>query len=161
MTAAESCEEMLEIIRGLVADWTTASKVLIDRSLWRSMGSFIVVQSLSHVWLWDSMDWSIPGFPIFHYLPEFAQVHGHWVHDANNLILCLPLLLLPSIFPCIRVLSQHHGFSAGSSKSHNLVHVLSTSWLSSWLSCSYDAGSYRRHHTEGRINVTKIVTQGT
>ena len=28
------------------------------------------------------MDCSIPGFPVFHYLPEFAQTHVHWVDDA-------------------------------------------------------------------------------
>ena len=28
------------------------------------------------------MDCSIPGFPAFHYLPEFAQTHVHWVDDA-------------------------------------------------------------------------------
>ena len=28
------------------------------------------------------MDCSTPGLPISHYLPEFAQVHTHWVGDA-------------------------------------------------------------------------------
>ena len=32
--------------------------------------------------LWDPMDSSIPGFPVLHYLPEFAQTHVHWVGDA-------------------------------------------------------------------------------
>ena len=27
------------------------------------------------------MDYSTPGFPVFHYLPEFAQTHAHWVSD--------------------------------------------------------------------------------
>ena len=37
-------------------------------------------------------------------LPEFAQTHVHWVGDAiHHLILCHPFLLLPSIFPSIRV----------------------------------------------------------
>ena len=30
----------------------------------------------------DPMDCSMPGFPVLHYLPEFAQVHIHWVGDA-------------------------------------------------------------------------------
>ena len=30
----------------------------------------------------SSMDCSMPGFPVFHYLPEFAQTHVHWVSDA-------------------------------------------------------------------------------
>ena len=28
------------------------------------------------------MDCSMPGFPVIHYLPEFAQIHVHWVGDA-------------------------------------------------------------------------------
>ena len=28
------------------------------------------------------MDFSTPGFPVLHYLPEFAQTHVHWVDDA-------------------------------------------------------------------------------
>ena len=32
-------------------------------------------------------------------LLEFAQFHVHWVYEATYLILCCPLLLLPSIFP--------------------------------------------------------------
>ena len=28
------------------------------------------------------MDWSTPGFPLPHYLPDFAQTHVHWVGDA-------------------------------------------------------------------------------
>ena len=43
-----------------------------------------VVQSLSCIWLCDPMDCSIPGSPVPHYLPEFVQVHVHWVSDARN-----------------------------------------------------------------------------
>ena len=42
----------------------------------------IVVQLLSHVWLCNPMDWSMPGFPVLHYLPEFAQTPVHLVGDA-------------------------------------------------------------------------------
>ena len=31
--------------------------------------------------LCDPMDYSTPGFPVLHYLPEFAQTHVHWVSD--------------------------------------------------------------------------------
>ena len=51
-------------------------------------------------------DYSTPGFPALHYLPEFAQIHVHWVvMPSNHLILCCPLLL-HSIFPSIRVFSN-------------------------------------------------------
>ena len=32
--------------------------------------------------LHDPMDWNTSGFPGLHYLPEFSQIHVHWVHDA-------------------------------------------------------------------------------
>ena len=57
--------------------------------------------------LCDSMDCYTPGSSVLPYLPEFAQIHVHWVSDAiNHFILCGPLLLLSSIFPSIRVFSN-------------------------------------------------------
>ena len=44
--------------------------------------SFVVVQSLSRVQLYDPMDCSLPGFPVPHHLKELAQTHVHWVSDA-------------------------------------------------------------------------------
>ena len=32
--------------------------------------------------LWNTMDCSIPGFPVLPCLPEFDQTHVHWVNDA-------------------------------------------------------------------------------
>ena len=53
------------------------------------------------------MDCSTPGFPVHHQLPEFAQTHVNLVGDVvQSSILCHPLLLLPSIFPSIRVFSN-------------------------------------------------------
>ena len=53
------------------------------------------------------MDYSTPGFPVFHGLVEFAQTHVHWVSDAIRPSHPLSsLLLLPSIFPSIRVFSN-------------------------------------------------------
>ena len=50
------------------------------------------------------MDCSIPGFPILHHLPEFAQTYIHWVADAIQPSHTLsPFHLLPSIFCRIRV----------------------------------------------------------
>ena len=57
--------------------------------------------------LCNPMDWSTPGFPVHHQLPEFTQTHLCWsVMPSNHLILCHPLLLLPSFFPSIRVFSN-------------------------------------------------------
>ena len=50
---------------------------------------------------------SMPHFPGHHQLPESTQTHVHWVvMPFNHLNLCCPLLLLPSIFPSIRVFSN-------------------------------------------------------
>ena len=32
--------------------------------------------------LCDPMDWSMPGSSVLQYLPEFAQIHVHWISDA-------------------------------------------------------------------------------
>ena len=50
---------------------------------WLLEKSIAVVQSLRHVWLFVT-PWthSTPGFPVLHYLPEFAEAHIHWVGDA-------------------------------------------------------------------------------
>ena len=60
--------------------------------------------------LCDPMNCSMPAFHILHYHPEPAQTHVHWVGDAiqpsHPLLLFRPLLLLPSIFPIIRVFSN-------------------------------------------------------
>ena len=53
------------------------------------------------------MDCSTPGFPVPHHLPELAQAHVHWVGDAiQPSCPLLSLLLLPSIFPSIKVFSN-------------------------------------------------------
>ena len=57
--------------------------------------------------LYDPMNSSSPGFPVFHYLPGFAQTHSiESLMPSNHLILCCPLLLLPSIFPSTGVFSS-------------------------------------------------------
>jgi len=50
---------------------------------------------------------STPGSSVLHCLLEFAQIHVHESEMlSNHLILYCPLLLLPSIFPSIRVISN-------------------------------------------------------
>ena len=65
--------------------------------------------------LCNPRDCSTSGFPILHYLPEFAQTHVHWVCDAILFILCRPLLLLSSVFPSIRVFSNESVLDGGQS----------------------------------------------
>ena len=34
--------------------------------------------------LCDPMDWSMPGFPVLHHLPEFAQTHVHYPFQTTQ-----------------------------------------------------------------------------
>ena len=54
--------------------------------------------------LCNPMDCSTSGFPVLHYLPEFAQAHVHWISDA---IQSSRPLLSPS--PPVFYLSQRQG----------------------------------------------------
>ena len=62
----------------------------------------VVIQSLSHAQLCDSMHYSTSGFLVPHYLPEFPQVHVHWVGDAIQ-----PSHPLPPASPFAFSLAQH------------------------------------------------------
>ena len=55
------------------------------------------------------MNRSMPGLPVHHLLLEFSLprlMSIELVMPSSHLILCCPLLLLPSIFPSIRVFSN-------------------------------------------------------
>ena len=80
--------------------------------------------NLSELWTWydgcccsvaqslcDPMDYSTPGFPILHYLPEFAQTHVHRVGDASQ-----PSHPLSSPSPPALHLSQHQSLFLVSNK---------------------------------------------
>ena len=57
--------------------------------------------------LCDPLQYSKLGLPVHQQLPEFTQTHVHEsVMPSNHLILCHPLLLLPSIIPSIMVFSN-------------------------------------------------------
>ena len=79
-----------------------------QRCLWPNAQNLSSVRSLSRIWLWDPMDCSTPGFPVHHQLQEFSQTLVYQVGDAiQPSHPLLSLLLLPSIFPSIRVFSKH------------------------------------------------------
>ena len=57
--------------------------------------------------LCDPMDCSTPGFPVLHHLQSLLQLISiESVMPSNHLILCCPLILLPLIFPSIKVFSK-------------------------------------------------------
>ena len=65
----------------------------------------LVAQSCST--LCDPMDYRMPGFPVHHQLLKPAQIHVHRVGDAtqpSHPVICP--LLLPSVFPSIKVFSK-------------------------------------------------------
>ena len=78
--------------------------------------------------LYDPMDSSMPGFPVYHQLPELTQTHVHWVGDAIQ-----PSHPLSSPFLPAFNLSQHQSFqmsqlfasggqSIGASASSSVLH---------------------------------------
>ena len=55
----------------------------------------------------DPGDYTTPGFPVLHHLWSLLKLmHIESMRASNHLVLCHPLLLLPSIFPSIRVFSN-------------------------------------------------------
>ena len=67
----------------------------------------------------DPMDCSMPGLPVHHQLPKFAQIQVHWVSDA---IQPSHPLLSPSLH--VLNLSQHLGLFKWVTSSHQVAKVL-------------------------------------
>ena len=94
--------------------------------LLRTMMTFLKVQfssvAQSCPTLCDPMDYSTPGLPVHHQLPEFTQTHVHGVSDAIQ-----PSHLLSSPFPPALNLSSIRVFSNES--------VLHIKWPKYWSFC--------------------------
>ena len=86
------------------------------------LGPFVITQLLSHVWLCHLSDCCMPGFPVLHYLPEFAQVHVHCISDAIQ-----PSHPLSPPSPALNP-SQHQGLFQWVSSSHQLAKYWSYSF---------------------------------
>ena len=100
------------------------------------------------------MNCSTPGLPVHHQLPESIVL----MMPSNHLILCRPLLLLPSIFPIIRVFSnesalrirwlKYWSFSFNISPSNE--HPGLISFRIDWLDLLADQGTLKsllQHHS--------------
>ena len=106
------------------------------------------------------MNHSTPGLPIHYQLPESTPkpMSIELVMPSNHLILCRPLLLLPSIFPSIRVFSdestlcirwpKHWSFSFNISPSNEHPGLISfrMDWLESPLQTK-GCSSLLQHHS--------------
>ena len=77
---------------------------------------FVVVQCPV---LWHPTDFGMPGSSVFHHLPEFTQIHVHWISDAIQ-----PSHPLSSPSPPAFNLSQHQGLSQRVDSSHQVAKVL-------------------------------------
>ena len=75
-----------------------------------ALGSNVVIQSLSHVQLsetpWTAAHQASLSFTISRSLLKPMSFESESVMPSNHLILCRPLLLLPSIFPSIKVFAN-------------------------------------------------------
>ena len=67
----------------------------------------------------DCIDYNTLGFPVHHQLPEFTQVHVHWVGDAIQ-----PSHPLSSLSPPAFNLPQYQGLFHWVSSSHQVAKVL-------------------------------------
>ena len=83
----------------------------------------LVVQSLSHVWICDTVDCSMSGFPGFHHLWEFVQIPVHWVRDAIQ-----PFHPLSSPSPPAFNCPQHQGLFYWVGSSHQGAKLMEL-WL--------------------------------
>ena len=70
--------------------------------------------------LHDPMDCSTPGFPVLHYLPEFPQIHVHWIRDT--VVQPSHSLSLPS--PSALSLSQQQNLFQRVCSSYQVANVL-------------------------------------
>ena len=69
--------------------------------------------------LCDPMDCSTPGFPVLHYLLEFAQTHGHYISDAIQLSVSSSVIPFSSCLQSFPVLGSFES-------------ILQLRWLKYW-----------------------------
>ena len=125
-----------------------------------STSAVVVVESLSHVWLfvtpWTATCQASLSFTIFWSLLKLMSIET--VMPSNHLILCHPLLFLPSIFPSIRVFSDESvlcirwpkywsfSFSISSSNEYSGLISFRTGWFD-LLTVQGILKSLLRHHS--------------
>ena len=107
--------------------------------------------------LCDPRDCSVPCFPVFHCLPQlFKLTSVESVMPSNCLILCHPLLLLPSVFPSIRVFSTSGGESIGASVSASslLMNIQKLISFRICSSCQFPLCKYSHYYQFQAANMT-------
>ena len=102
---------------------------------------FVVIQSVSHVWLFAT-PWTVAfqaslSFTVSQSFLRLISIE--LVMPSNHLVFCCPLLLLPSMFPCIRVVSselallirwpKYYSFSSSTSNGHSGLISFRMDWF--------------------------------
>jgi len=118
----DSMDVSLSELRELVMDreaWRAAihgvTKSRTRLSDWSDLMYQFSSVALSCPALCDPIDCSMPGFPVHHQLPELAQIHVHWVSDANE-----PSHPLSSLSPTAVNPFQHQSLFAWIDSSHEV-----------------------------------------
>ena len=104
--------DVSKIGKYLVHSWPSMDNFFFFSGREGFVPQFSSVQSLSRVWLfatpWAAACQSSLSIINSQSLPKLMSIES--VMPSNHLILCCPLLLLPSIFPSIRVFSNESAF---------------------------------------------------
>ena len=103
------------VFQARILEWAAISFSIIECELVLFCFCSVVKSCLS---LCDPVVCSMPGFPVLHHLPEFAQTHVHSVGDAIQ-----PSHLLSPSSPALN-LSQHQDLFHWVSSLHHVVKVL-------------------------------------
>ena len=88
---------------------------LCNEDIFDALVNFVVVQSLSHVWLFAT-PWTAACQASLFFIISWSLLKLMFIESVmpfNHLILCHPLLLLPFVFPSIRVFSMSQLFKSG------------------------------------------------
>ena len=122
--------------------WIFRVYFLEDWLVWFLLLQFSSVTQLCPT-LSHPMDCSVPGFPVLHHLPEFAQTHVHWVSDAIQA--SYPLFVIPfssflQSFPAsgsflVTQLFASGGQSIGALASASVLPMSIRSWFPLGLIC--------------------------
>ena len=121
--------------------WFMGSQRYTDRAqLYNLLSVQFSSVAQSCLTLCDPMNHSTPGLPVHHRfwsLPKLMSIE--LVIPSNHLIFCCPLLLLPSIFPSIRVFSnelallikwpKYWSFSFSPSNEYSVLISFRTDWF--------------------------------
>ena len=109
--------------------WTHVSCIgrwiLYHWATWESQNNIVQFSSVAQLCmiLCNPMNCSMPGLPVHHQLPEFTQIHVHWVGDAIQ-----PTHPLSPPSPPAFTLSQNEGLFKWVSSSHQVTKYCSFSF---------------------------------